>query len=222
MRFFNHILFMTHWTMFTTIMYAQNQNASRVQGINEFLNILKEDMYVGGGTNFSGVYMSKYRTNTNMSLGMQGFVGFYFPYTDNLFFHGQLGMASQNFTHTTPNEQIQVTLSSIELPIFVSALLPISTKLETRLIVGWQGNWIFRTKNSAAYSPEWSSNPNSILYNPERMMTHDFGFYFGIGAEYGRWLVRATGYTGINNLVKNDTGMINTWKFDVGYFIFRK
>lgn len=150
MRSFKHILFMMHWTMFTTILYAQNQNASRVQNMNQFLKILKEDMYVGSGMNFSGVYMSKYRNNTTMSIGMQGFVGFYFPYTDNLFFHGQLGMASQNFAHTALNETLQVTISSVELPIFVSALLPISTNFETRLIVGWQGNWIFRTKKQCS------------------------------------------------------------------------
>lgn len=202
------------------IYYAQGQESkSEVWSeLKQSVRFIQEDVHVGFGTNLSGVYTSRFRNQTKMGTGFQLFLGAYLPYSNNLFFHSQLGFAQTYFTHHVGSEHIRVGMSTLELPIFISALLPISNAVETRLLLGWQGNLIIRNAVSGNY-PEGT---NSIMYTRNELMKSDFGFYFGFAVEYRKWFLRSSGFVGINSIINNDTGMLNTFKLDLGYFMFRK
>jgi hypothetical protein len=208
--------------LMSTCSLSQNERHSSWHNFKQSLGYAKEDINFGLGVNTSGIYMSKYRRDTEMGAGGQIFSGIYLPYSDNMFFHAQLGLAYQQFQHNALNSKINIDMFFLELPLFISAQLPISNTVETRFLVGWQSNLLIGSNQRGSYTENWSSEGSGIQYNPNNLMRADFGFYFGFGIEYQRWLFRVSGFTGIKKLVEIDTGMINTFKLEIGFFPFRK
>jgi hypothetical protein len=201
---------------------SQSEKSSIWQNFKQSLSYAKDDISFGTGINTSGIYMSKYQRDTKMGAGTQIFSGIYLPYSDNMFFHAQLGFSYQQFQHRVLNNTINVDLFFLELPLFISAQLPISNTVETRFLLGWQSNLMLGSNQKEAYPENWTSDGSGIAYSSSNMMRTDFGLYFGLGAEYKRWMFRFSGFTGIRKIVESDTGMINTFKLEIGFFPFRK
>lgn len=201
---------------------SQEEKSSHWQSLKQSLNYAKEDISFGVGVNTSGIYMSRYRKETNAGAGLQVFSGIYLPYSDNMFFHAQLGLAYQQFQHRALDNTVNIDLFFLELPLFISAQLPVSNAFETRFLLGWQSNLLLGSNQRGAYPENWSDHGTGITYSHNNLMRADFGFYFGFGVEYQRWMFKASGFAGIKKIVEPDTGMINTFKLEIGFFPFRK
>jgi hypothetical protein len=215
-------LYSIAFLLISSSILSQSEKSSIWQNFKQSLSYAKEDISFGVGVNTSGIYISKYRRDTKMGLGTQIFSGIYLPYSDNMFFHAQLGISYQQYQHRALNNLIHVDLFFLELPLFISAQLPISNTVETRFLLGWQSNLTLGSNQKGAYPENWASDGSGIEYTSGNMMRTDFGLYFGLGAEYKRWMFRFSGFTGIRKIVESDTGMINTFKLEIGFFPFRK
>lgn len=201
---------------------SQTEPPTFWQKAKQSLRYAKEDVNLGFGINSSGIYTSKYRRELSMGTGFQAFAGAYLPYADNMFVHAQLGVSYQQFQHQAGANKLNFDLLFIELPIFISAQLPMSDKLETRFLLGWQSNLLVHASQRGQYPDYWNDDDSRLTYNTADFMRVDFGLYFGFAAEYKRWMFRASSHVGINSLINTDTGMLNTYKFEIGYFLFRK
>lgn len=202
--------------------HSQEERLSHWQNFKQSLTYAKEDVNFGAGVNISGIYTSKYRKETSMGAGAQFFTGIYLPYSDNMFFHAQLGLGYQQFQHHAFERTINIDMFLLELPLYISAQLPVSNIFETRFLLGWQSNLILGSNQRNDYPEDWSIDGSGIEYSPNNLMRADFGFYFGLGVEYQKWLFKVTGFTGIKKIIAADTGMINTFKLEIGFFPFRK
>lgn len=205
----------------TSDTWSQKQEETKWMKTRQSLAFLKDDFYLGSGLNISGMYSSRFKNQTSNGVGFQFFTGAYVPFNNNIFLHGQLGISRLNFSHFPADSRVNLNLTFLEVPLFFSAQLPISNDFETRLLLGWQANLLLGKSVQGSYSQDWIEN-NSFYFNQSNLLRSDFGFYFGLAAEYKRFMFRASGFTGINNIIQSDTGMINTFKLDIAYFIFRK
>lgn len=172
--------------------------------------------------NSSGVYTSKYRHDLSMGAGFQFFAGAYLPYADNMFLHVQLGLSFQQFQQKAGDNSLNFSMLFLELPVYISAQLPMSNSFESRFLLGWQSNLMLNATQKGEYPEFWGDDDSRLMYKTADFMRVDFGLYFGFAAEYRKWMIRTSCHVGINSLINSDTGMLNTFKLEIGYFLFRK
>ncbi len=206
----------------SSLTMSQEEKLTHWQNFKQILSYAKEDINFGVGSNTSGIYTSKYRRETSMGAGAQIFSGIYLPYSDNMFFHTQIGLAYQQFQHHTIESALSVDMFFLELPLYISAQLPVANAFETRFHLGWQSNFLLGSNLRGQYPENWSAEDSGIEYVSNQLLRADFGFYFGFGVEYQKWMFRVSGFTGIKKIVEKDSGMLNTFKIDIGFFPFRK
>lgn len=221
-RSFSKFISVLLLSSFFGVAHTQTESPTFWKKAGQSLRYAKEDVNIGFGMNSSGVYTSKYRHDLSMGAGFQFFAGAYLPYADNMFLHVQLGLSFQQFQQKAGDNSLNFSMLFLELPVYISAQLPMSNSFESRFLLGWQSNLMLNATQKGEYPEFWGDDDSRLIYNTADFMRVDFGLYFGFAAEYRRWMIRTSCHVGINSLINSDTGMLNTFKLEIGYFLFRK
>ncbi|MBX2961785.1 MAG: hypothetical protein KF687_04680 [Cyclobacteriaceae bacterium] len=170
--------------------------------------------FMVGVTN-SSLYYSNYFRELSFTPGFIIGAEDFFPVFDKAFLHVGLKYAQLGFEHTPYN--VVFTTHNIDIPLFLSYELPELRSFDLRLLFG--SRFLFRTGSNTKGT--YPTSPEIFRFNPTQFSNFDFGFVFGLSAEYKNFYSSARGYTGFIKLIPSDTGMNNSFSLEVGYFIFR-
>ncbi|HMQ06058.1 MAG TPA: outer membrane beta-barrel protein [Saprospiraceae bacterium] len=182
-----------------------------------FLN----DTYLTFGINLSGIYYSNNFRQLSYATGFGFGLEHYIPTTYKFFINAGANLSNRAFIHRYSNQGI-LRYQSIyfDIPITASFELPILREYDFRMILGLFGSTRIASWTNNTYTPDYIRNGN-FTYDNNHFNRFDFGWLFGASIEYKNYMLRIRGFSGWNNLQKNEQGMINTFTFDVGYFLFR-
>lgn len=167
------------------------------------------------GISNSGLYYSNHYRELSFKPGFIIGAEDFFPVFNKAFLHVGLKYAQLGFEHTPYN--VVFTTHNIDIPLFLSYELPELRSLDLRLLIG--SRFLFRTGSTTQGT--YPNSPDITRLNPTQFSNFDFGFVFGLSAEYKNFYFTARGYTGFIKLIPSDTGMNNSFSLEVGYFIFR-
>ncbi|MCC5930625.1 MAG: outer membrane beta-barrel protein [Cyclobacteriaceae bacterium] len=170
------------------------------------------------GINRSGLYYSQHYRDldykSGFSLGLEG----YSPVFDKATFH--YGILFSQLGFYQKSSDITFDTYHLEFPVFLAYELPAFRQFEWRLIVGSQVNTRIGSSQNGSYlifNPE-----ETFIYNTRGFRRMDWGFTFGLSAEYNNFYVRLRSFSGVVKLVRQDQAMMNSWSMEIGYFIFRR
>jgi hypothetical protein len=167
-----------------------------------------------GITNSNLYYSNHYRElsfTPGFSIGAEDF----FPVFNKAFLHVGLKYTQLGFEHSA--YAVKFTTHNIDIPFFLSYELPELRSFDLRLLIGTR--FLFRTGSTTRgnYPP----SEDIYRFRPSQFSPFDFGFVFGLSAEYQNFYTSLRGYTGMIKLAPDDTGMNTSYSIDFGYFIFR-
>jgi hypothetical protein len=202
--------------------YTEENGKSKTKDFS-ILEYLINDTYVTGGINRGGVFWSNEFRNLEYENGLQLGIEGYTPIAKKAFLNIGFSYAQRNFSHSpiTNNTKETITFRNhfIEMPIFLSHELPEFKQIDFRFILGIQFAYRFAGSQKKSYSSETMSN--SFFYKQENFKRFDGGLNFGLSGEYQDIYFRLRSFVGHNSIYGADTGMLNAFYIDFGFFLFR-
>lgn len=185
-------------------------------------SLLLDDLFIVGGVNVGGIYYSNNFRNlsrlTGFSIGLEQ----YFPLSRKVLLSSGFNITERNFNFSQGNAKIGVNALYLDLPLTASFELPVTHKAEFCVFVGMVASLNLNASINGNYEDLIANNPNTFIYETKDFHTGDFGWHFGLSAEYKNFLVRARSYSGFIKLDKKDQGMQSSLSIEIGYFMFRK
>lgn len=182
----------------------------------QFPYFLDDVMFIVG-LNRSGLYYSQHYRDLDykggFTIGLEG----YSPVFDKATFH--YGIIFSQLGFYQKSSDITFDTYHLEFPVFLAYELPAFRQFEWRLIIGSQINYRVGSDQSGPYmvfNPE-----ETFIYNTRGFRRMDWGFAFGLSAEYNNFYIRLRSFSGVVKLVRQDQAMMNSWTMEIGYFIFR-
>jgi len=205
-----------------THVYAQKNDSLHFSALNKTkLQIIMEDTYVVGGLTYSGIYYSKHFSELGYQPGFTLGIEQYLPLRRQVILITGININERNFSHNLPSSKVIVKNLFLNVPLIASLELPVLQEYDFRLLLGTNTS-ISRVHSNFIGSYETSNTQNqSLKYNKTDFNKMDFGYVFGITAEYKNWLVRAKIYSGLIKLDRKDQGMLHSFSLEVGYFLYR-
>jgi hypothetical protein len=204
--------------------YSQNNKSDSLTfkslektSLNKFL----DDVFIYGGFNTSGIYYSNHfrhlSYNNGLSIGAEKF----FPLRDKYALFTGLNYTNKNFLMRKNLIQQKINNSYLEVPITLAIELPVFRNFDFRFLLG--GNLSYRINSKIANNFDQNTfiDDDIFVYDNNRFQTFDFGWHFGVSAEYKNFIGRIRVLSNFNKLDINDQGMLNTISFELGYYIFR-
>lgn len=185
------------------------------------LSFFLDDTYFFFGASHANVYYS------NHFRAMSAYSGFCFGIEQDYSLSGKAFLISgvnftqRNFAHKTENNQVVFINNYIDVPLVFSFDLPGPTVAEFRLLLGANTAFRIGSGNIGNYSEAYLSNPSNFIYSPKQFHSVDFGWLFGLSAEYKNFIIRLKSYSGLTKITKNDRGMSSSFNLELGYFLFR-
>jgi hypothetical protein len=184
------------------------------------LPYLFDDMSIIVGANRSGLYYTEYYRELGHINGFTVGVEDFIPVFERAFFHFGVKYARRGFSHAKHN--IQFRTHNLDLPMFLSYELPAMRMYDLRLLFG--GQMSFRTGSTTLgrYTAPNIPGESNYYYIPSSFNNFDFGFTFGLSAEFNDFYFRLRSFNGYWKLMPDDTSMNSSFSLEIGYFIFRK
>jgi hypothetical protein len=185
------------------------------------LSIILNDTYLIAGITNSGIYYSPNFRNLSYISGFIFGAEQYIPMQRKMFLSIGINLAQSNFSHQYENSRINFRNTYLDFPIYSSFELPILRDFDFRLILGVKAGIRLASSKSDDYSISYTNEEDNFTYDLIDFHRIDFGWSFGISAEYMDFILKAIGYSGFNNIDSKAQGMMNSFSFQIGYFLFR-
>ena len=185
------------------------------------LQFFLDDTYFFGGIATTGIYYSNNFRDLKYTNGFVLGIEQYFPLSGKVFLSTGINISQRNFIHLKKSPNIRINNLYLDVPVTTAFELPILRNLDFRLILG--ANIGFRTNSTIKgdYHLILENNPDVFIYNKNDFHRIDFGWIFGLSAEYKNFIFRFRSYSGFVKLDNKDQGMLNSFNFEIGYFLFR-
>jgi hypothetical protein len=215
------ILILTH---FGRIVYSQDNQSDTLlfSALNKSkIQFILDDTFLFGGMTSSGVYYSNNFRELSYRNGLVFGVEQYLPLKGKVFLCIGLNVSQRNFSYLKNTPNINVNNLYLDVPITSAFELPILKNLDFRLLFGANIGVKMKSNLNGDYDLILNSNPNTFIYDVNDFNKFDFGWTFGLSAEYKDFIFRLRSYSGFIKFDKKDQGMLNSFNFEVGYFLFR-
>jgi hypothetical protein len=178
-----------------------------------------EDVFISGGINHGGIWMTKYKDQIDYKPGFQIGVEHYRSVGARVFLNYGIQYAQKNFTHNI--NDIDFSINALQGIIFVGYEIPEFRDYDFRFLVGTHLNYHFNANKSGQYSIAQSLQPDVFKYNTADFNGFDYGLFFGLSMERKNFYWRISSTIGLNNLDKKDQGMYHGFQMNLGYFFLR-
>lgn len=175
-----------------------------------------DDLMFIGSLNRTGLHYSNEFRNLRVANGYTLGFEIYYPLLPKAFLHYGLSMSQNSFEHNG----IAVRLRQLNLPFIMAYELPVLRAFDFRFLLGGQMS-LFRC-GDYRWPTTFIPNNDVFWFNDNNFQALDLGMCFGLSMEYNNFYGRLRNYTGTRKLDPADTGMINSWHIELGYFPFRK
>jgi hypothetical protein len=186
------------------------------------LQFFLEDTYIFGGINSSGIYYSNNFRNLNYTPGFNFGIEHHRPLKGKVFLSTGINYSQRGFLYNPAPFELRAQNYYLDFPIQTAFELPVFRNLDFRIFFGASVG--IRTHTTTSNNLETLSGGYEppFLYEPDRFNRFDLGWNFGLSAEYNNFIFRFRSYSGFFKLDPKDIGMLNSFQFEVGYFLFRK
>lgn len=217
--FFALILLQIQFSVFSQI---SQEDTLKFSALNKSkLEFLLDDTYLFGGVLTSGIYYSNNFRALQYGNGFVFGIEQYFPTSGKVFFSAGMNVTQRNFSYLLSAPNIQVRNTYLDVPLGAAFELPILRSLDFRIILGSNTGVRLHSVVRGDYNALLEENPEMFVYDVNDFHRFDFGWIFGLSAEYQNILLRFRSYSGFGKLDRKDQGMLNSFNFEVGYFLFR-
>lgn len=186
------------------------------------LSFILDDTYVVGGVNTAGIYYSNNFRNLSYKTSYMFGVEQYFPLKGKIFLSSGLIFGQRNFLFLKEESGIEVKNLYLDLPLTAAFELPVMRNLDFRIFFGTMVAFRLNSQIVGDYDKLLNQNPNVFVYKTNNFHSMDFGWHFGFSTEYKNILFRLRSYSGFVKLDNQDQGMMNSFNFEIGYFLFRQ
>jgi hypothetical protein len=206
-----------------SIKAQENQNDTiRFTALNKSkLAFFLDDTYFFGGITSSGIYYSKYFRELSYEPGLVFGVEQYFPLGGKAFLSTGLNFVQRNFSYLKKEPNIRVNNLYLDIPVATAFELPVLRNFDLRLILGANIGARLHSRVNGNYEMILENNPDVFLYNVNDLSSLDFGWTFGLSAEYRNLLFRFRSYSGFVKYDRKDQGMLSSFNIEIGHFLFR-
>jgi hypothetical protein len=206
--------------LFKLVEWSPSLNAQEVDTMifsDRFFG-LKDDRYLIGGLNYSGIYYSKNFRQLGYSPGY--FVGMeqYFPSTGKYFTTVGVHLVNHPFVHHVLMDKVRFQNIYLELPLAFSYELPVFKTFDLRFMLGGFGSLRLKSWSSKDYPNGFDEH----RYDVAAFSRTDFGWLFGVSMEYDNFIIRLRSVSGFKKLDRNEQGMMHGLSIESGYFLFRE
>jgi hypothetical protein len=185
------------------------------------LSIMLDDTYLIGGVNTSGIYYSNNFRDLSYKPGFSFGVEQYFPLKGKVFISSGLSISQRNFSFLKEVPRIDVNNLYLDLPLTAAFELPVMRNLDFRIFFGTVVAFRLNSNIVGDYGEVVIQNPDVFLYQNNDFHSVDFGWHFGLSAEYRNILFRFRSYSGFVKFDNKDQGMMSSFNLEIGYFLFR-
>jgi hypothetical protein len=168
------------------------------------------------------MYKSNNFRNLDHSLGFLIGMEQLYPIGRSMVLNAGLNFTQKNFNFSVQNNKIRTKNLYMEFPINTSMELPILKEYNLRILFGAAFGMRLYSNVKGDYDRIVSENPDAFIYERSDFNRFDFGYQFGLSMEYKDLSFRVRSYSGLVKLDNKDQGMLNTFQFETGYYIFRK
>jgi hypothetical protein len=186
------------------------------------LQFFLEDTYLFGGINSSGIFYSNNFRHLSYIPGFNFGVEHYRPLKGKVFLSTGINFSQRGFLYHPAPFEVRAHNYYLELPVQTAFEIPIFRHLDFRIFFGASAGVRTHTTSSSNLESLSETYSPPFLYEPERFSRFDFGWNFGLSAEYNNFIFRFRSFSGFSKLDPKDQGMMNSFQFEVGYFLFRK
>lgn len=188
---------------------------------NEYLNIpfIFDDFSLIAGGNTAGLYWSNNYKDLSYSAGYNLGIQAYFPLNRIAFFNYGVLFSQRNFSYSDAN--IKYRNHFIDIPLFFSYTLPVLQNYDCRFLLGTQISYRTSSDQIGEYSSLILDDPDYFKYDIGQFRKWDYGWTFGVSAEFNHFYLRLRSFVGLNKLMNTEQGSMNSFNIDVGYFIIR-
>lgn len=180
-----------------------------------------DDTYLFAGINTSGIYYSNHSRQLSHSAGYTIGIDQYIPVSPQVFLTTGINFSNRNFSYLKHNPSISVKNYYLDIPIVTAFELPVLKRFDFRLLLGANMGMRLHSRVEGNYDQIRNLHPDAFVYNTSDFHRFDFGWQFGLSAEHRNFLVRARSYSGFVKLDKKEQGMLSSFNFELGYFLFR-
>jgi hypothetical protein len=185
------------------------------------LSFILDDTYFIGGINTSGIYYSNNFRQLSYKPGFSMGIEQYFPLKGKVFLSTGFNLTERNFSFQKNEPKIAINNLYIDCPLTAAFELPIMRTLDFRVFLGAVVTKRLQSNISGNYEALLSEKPDVFQYQKNDFHAGDFGWHFGLSAEYKSVIFRCRSYSGFVKLDKKDQGMLSSFNFEIGYFLFR-
>lgn len=185
------------------------------------ISFILDDTYVIGGINTSGIYYSNHFRDLSYRGGFSIGVEQYFPLRGKVFLSSGIGISQRNFSYQRMPPGITVKNLYLDVPVTAAFELPILKELDFRIFVGGAIGIRLSSNIRGDYEALLSEHPELFVYQNSDFHNGDYGWHFGLSAEYNDILFRFRSYSGFIKFDQKDQGMMSSFSVEVGYFLFR-
>ena len=175
-----------------------------------------DDLMFIGSLNRTGLHYSNEFRNLRVANGYTLGFEIYYPLLPKAFLHYGLSMSRNTFEHNG----IAVRLRQLNLPFIMAYELPVFRDFDFRFLLG--GQMSFFRRGDYEWPNTGTPDFNLFWFEGRDFQSFDLGMCFGLSMEYNNFYGRLRNFTGTRKLDPADTGMINSWHIELGYFPFRK
>ncbi len=180
-----------------------------------------EDTYLFGGVNASGIYYSNHFRNLSYQPGFIGGIEQYFPLKGRVFLGTGVNISQRNFAYAPSSPGIEVSSLYLDVPMTAAIELPVMRNLDFRLLLGANVGFRLHSNVLGAYEDVIQQHPDALVYQTNDFHTVDFGWHFGLSAEYKNLLFRLRSFSGFTKFDQKEQGMMSSFSVELGYFLFR-
>ncbi|MFQ3574808.1 MAG: outer membrane beta-barrel protein [Cytophagales bacterium] len=182
--------------------------------------IFFDDVYFLAGVSTSNLYYSKLFRNLAYAPGFNFGIEKYFPMYGLMFMSTGLNMTERNFFYKTNAQTEKIKSLYLNIPISFAFELPVLKKFDFRFLLG--ANLGTRLNSVTSQTFHILSDSSEVRFQPKNFHDVDFGWFFGFSAEHRDFFFRSRSYYGFVKFERADQGMMHTFNFDAGFFLFRR
>lgn len=184
-------------------------------------SFILEDTYVFGGVNTSGIYYSNHFRDLSYKPGFTGGIEQYFPLKGRVFLSAGVNVSQRNFVYTPSSPGVEVNSLYLDVPMTAAIELPVMRSIDFRMLLGANVGFRLHSNVIGAYEDLVQQQPDVMVYQTSDFHSVDFGWHFGLSAEYKNILFRVRSFSGFTKFDQKEQGMMSSLSVELGYFLFR-
>lgn len=216
------IVFVTFCILFSHVGYSQLSDTLTFTALNRTkLQSFLDDTFIYGGINYSGIYYSNLFRNLHYLPGVTFGAEQYLPFGRKSIISIGINAEQRSFLFRPTHQDIRIKNWFLNIPFSSSFELPALRQYDFRILLGANASVRLKSGISGNYSALLNSNPDVFLYRTSDFQRFDFGWMFGISAEHHHVILRLRSYSGFAKFDRKDQGMLSSFHFEAGYFLFR-